>query len=360
MAEGNENNNKFYGHNSGTASDSTVESLYEYKHNLLAHIIDFADRTLDVVPIIEGLNGKKILSYVRHQRMPGTDDQCPQDDDTAFYEIIDEGYPVIIRLIKNSSYNSCHVSVGCVDESTLLKYRKLFEKHLKNESNHEIGLIVGGRNFSIRTVKFEPPALDLNLHYSTSFQQVHQSVLDKLNRKMSGLFIFHGPTGTGKTTYIKHLVGRVKRLFVFVPTNLISELVGPNLINILIERPNTILVLEDAEKAVVKREDSNDPSIVSTILNLSDGILGNLLNTSIIVTFNAVRQSIDNALLRKGRLMVEHTFDKLPIPEAQRLVDHLNKSYTVTEPMNLADIYNLEDNTFHTEEVKSPIGFGAK
>jgi ATP-dependent 26S proteasome regulatory subunit len=95
---------------------------------------------------------------------------------------------------------------------------------------------------------------------------------------------------------------------------------------------------------------------VSNILNLTDGILGDCLNIQIIATFNMKREKIDQALLRKGRLIAEHKFDKLSINEVNKLLEYIGKEGKVTEPMTLADIYNIDEELFKVEE-NLKIGF---
>ena len=54
------------------------------------------------------------------------------------------------------------------------------------------------------------------------------------------------------------------------------------LTNLLLENKNSILILEDAEKAILNRNENNESSLVSSLLNISDGIfqvLGSTGNT---------------------------------------------------------------------------------
>ncbi len=68
------------------------------------------------------------------------------------------------------------------------------------------------------------------------------------------------------------------------------------------------------------------------------------------------REKIDPALLRKGRLIAEHKFEKLSVENTNKLLKHLEKDYTSTEEMALADIYNV-DVEFYKTNNKSKIGF---
>jgi ATP-dependent 26S proteasome regulatory subunit len=68
------------------------------------------------------------------------------------------------------------------------------------------------------------------------------------------------------------------------------------------------------------------------------------------------REKIDQALLRKGRLIAEHKFSKLSVEESNNLLKHLEKDHEVSESMSLADIYNIDIELIRTAN-KSKIGF---
>ena len=87
------------------------------------------------------------------------------------------------------------------------------------------------------------------------------------------------------------------------------------------------------------RKHSNSSS-VSNLLNISDGLLADFLNVQLICTFNSSLTTIDNALLRKGRLVARYEFGKLSIEKAQRLSNHFGLGRRITEPMTIADIAN--------------------
>ncbi len=157
---------------------------------------------------------------------------------------------------------------------------------------------------------------------------------------------------------IKHLTSLVKREFIYVPVGMVSHLASPDMMAFLLTKKNSILVLEDAEKAVRTREDNHDSSVVSTLLNLTDGILGNVLNISIIATYNAERETVDKAFLRKGRLKFEHEFKALTLDETNRLLNHLKQPVS-NKPLTLADIYYISESTGHVEPVQRSMGFGS-
>ncbi len=213
--------------------------------------------------------------------------------------------------------------------------------------------------------------VDVDLNYGSEFRPIHEAIVDKLTNKSSGLYIFHGPPGTGKTSYIKYLGKTIDKRMIFIPSNLVFYLDKPEFTTLLLGYANSVLVVEDAEKALQSREEG-DNGVVPTILNLTDGILASILGIAVIVTYNYDRDQIDKALLRKGRLQIEHDFELLSAKDANAMLKKLGKKFVTKEPMSLADIYNLEDQNFAAPipETKSEysgnsadkskiIGFGA-
>lgn len=203
------------------------------------------------------------------------------------------------------------------------------------------------------------PDIDLSLNYGEKFLKIHDVIIQRLNKPNDkGIILFHGDPGTGKTSYIKYLTRLINdKEILFIPPAMAESLSEPSIIPFLMEHKNSILIVEDAERVIADRESNGSSVGVSNILNLTDGILGDCLNIQIIATFNMKREKIDQALLRKGRLIVEHKFEKLSTEEANQLLKHLGKEKRVDKGMSLADIYNIDEEVYKTENNKSTIGF---
>jgi ATP-dependent 26S proteasome regulatory subunit len=114
---------------------------------------------------------------------------------------------------------------------------------------------------------------------------------------------------------------------------------------------NCVLVLEDCETALADRSKSGGYDI-SNILNLTDGIMGDMMNLIIIATINTT-DTIDPALLRKGRLIRKVDFNKLRKEQVEVLSSKLGKN--LNEEMVLTDVYNQESNGVEAKTTK--IGF---
>jgi hypothetical protein len=234
---------------------------------------------------------------------------------------------------------------------------KLLRKQTIKENN--ISLIVQTRHgYDTQTFDLPKQKLDLDHNYGSSFLPVHDKILKTLNQKKGkGLVLLHGEPGTGKTHYLKYLASKIKdKKVMFVPPYLVDFITSPEMTPFLIENSDSILFIEDAERVITDR-DTNGANGVSNILNLTDGILGDILNIQIVATFNMDRKKIDTALLRKGRLIAEHKFDKLKIDDANKLIKHLGMNHIAADDMTLTEIYNLQEVEYKSEEPKRKIGF---
>ena len=222
----------------------------------------------------------------------------------------------------------------------------------------EISLLVStSYGLDTKELKITKPQLKIEDNYNDDFLEVHKIIHKRLNSKNDkGLVLLHGKPGTGKTSYIRYLITSLKKKVIFLPPNLAATITNPDLLSVLIDEPNSIFVIEDAENIITDREiEGNSP--VSALLNLSDGLLSDCLNIQIICSFNTDLSKVDNALLRKGRLIAKYECKELEAEKAQNLSEKLGFKTHISKPMNLTDIYKQEEkNGNHTAQRKS-IGF---
>jgi len=227
----------------------------------------------------------------------------------------------------------------------------------EKEKDFEINIIsLSGRDLDLKTLAIKPTSLDIDLYYNDDFKAVDAIIKERLAKENDkGIVLLHGLPGTGKTTYLRYLIGNLKKKVMFVSPGVAGNLMNPEFMDLLLANPNTVLVIEDAENIIMDRKYSSNSS-VSNLLNISDGLLSDCLNVQIICTFNSEIGLVDNALLRKGRLIARYEFGKLSVQKAVALSNHLGLENVVTMPMTLAEITNPEDN--YQEAAKTnAIGF---
>lgn len=237
----------------------------------------------------------------------------------------------------------------------LCKEFQLFKEVEESQPNIYL-LVSNGRGLNTEPLILTNPNLILEDNYNDDFLKIHDVIFNRINQPNDkGLVLLHGKPGTGKTTYIRHLISAIDKKVIFLPPNLAACMTNPELLSLLIDNPNCVLVIEDAENILMNRE-HNGVSPVSALLNLTDGLLSDCLNIQVICSFNTDLSNLDAALLRKGKLITNYEFKPLEIAKAQKLASKLGASIQIEKPTILADIYNHNDLDFKAAQRKT-VGF---
>jgi hypothetical protein len=230
-------------------------------------------------------------------------------------------------------------------------------KERQKRQPQEINLIVKTqRGLDLKAMEVKRIKLDLDLFYEDDFRETDEMIRKRLNtKKDKGIVLLHGLPGTGKTTYLRYLIGKIKKRVLFLSPTVADNLMDPEFVELLIDNPNTVLIIEDAENIIMDRK-FNSGSSVSNLLNISDGLLADFLNVQLICTFNNSLTLVDSALMRKGRLIAKYEFGKLSEKKSQRLSDHLGFSNTIIKPMTIAEIANPNEKE-NVSQRKEVMGF---
>jgi hypothetical protein len=166
--------------------------------------------------------------------------------------------------------------------------------------------------------------------------------------------ILNGQPGTGKTHLIRSVLTEVESIFLIVPSNLIESLEKPDFMPLLLKVRNEhekpiIMIIEDGDTCLVPRKNDNISTIAS-LLNLSDGILGSLIDIKMIISTNADIQDMDGAIMRPGRLCKRINIEALSSEQANRVYQRILKDDKAVlehrkEGYTLAEIYHRANNT---------------
>jgi hypothetical protein len=185
---------------------------------------------------------------------------------------------------------------------------------------------------------------DLDLYYGKNFTEKYNGVVNNLKTTQSGIYIFHGNPGTGKTYLLRKIAQDLQHEvnnIIFIPSKFSKSLADPELISILSNNTDSVLLIEEADNAIKSRSHNPDSDAVDNLLQLTDGILNDAIKCRIVITFNQDLNLIDEALLRPGRLMFRHKFSKLPKQNVNEICDSIGKG-KLNRDAYLSEIFNNE------------------
>lgn len=172
----------------------------------------------------------------------------------------------------------------------------------------------------------------------------------------SSIMLLFGLPGTGKTYLLRKLIIEHPELnFYWLDNSMFNRIDSTEFSEFIMRCKNGIFIMEDCELVIKDREDSYN-TLITPLLQLTDGLIGDSLGLKFICTFNTDLKNVDPALQRKGRCSVSYEFKKLAKEKVQALWDKLNVNKTATEDLALCDVLNVSvDNGVNQE--KRRVGF---
>lgn len=248
---------------------------------------------------------------------------------------------------------------------------------LKREKNvkAKIGVIsMSNGDYYVKDFSLEdklPIMLEMDLHYGDGFSNFHESLLKRLCTSTKGLILFHGEPGTGKTQYIRHLLGELSKIdksVIYFSPAMASQVTSPDMMSFLQrhmaeQQRDCIILIEDAEPLLENRNSGDRSEGITNLLNMTDGILNDMLGVTVIATFNIDIAKIDAALLRPERLIARKWFSKIDWTTGEKLLKFLGmgKRDDISWPATIADIYAKKKENeilYHGVKENTTVGFG--
>ena len=251
--------------------------------------------------------------------------------DTGFKDVIalHETIPYIVYELQTK--NSI---LRCADNHILFldDYTEIFVKDLK--VGHVIKTIIcDDEVVSIKSLKYEENMFDFELKD------------DDCNRYYTNDILSHN------THFIRSLLRdliKMGKFIIYLPPALVDSMTDPSMMNFLSstimdkasEGKSCVLLLEDAESLLVSRSSETRSNGITNLLNITDGLLNDMLSIQVIATFNTELKNIDEALLRPERLIARKEFKKLKKEDAQELATLLDIKTVIDKDSTLAEIYS--------------------
>lgn len=275
-----------------------------------------------------------------------------------------EGYVVFLKVGEEVYIDEIVYTSSATKEVLRLvtRFREFFYINVQRKNNN---------SFTLETLEVKGPKLvsvthkvnlEDNIDLSTDFPSnlPHDDIQKFIESDKSGIAIFHGQPGCGKSSYIKYLMKtNPSERFTVISTDLVlrnPERVRDYMIN---NGKSRIYILEDCENLLRSRNSGNEVgTVLSDILNFADGILGSLTKTKYILTFNSPLTKIDEALQRRGRMRIKYEFSPLLGDDLKRAARKLGIELTsedLRDGLTLADLHNYSSPKYSQEKRK--IGF---
>jgi len=182
-------------------------------------------------------------------------------------------------------------------------------------------------------------------HYSEPIRDQLSAVRSWADSSDPGLTLLRGQPRTGKTFFLRAVLSECKNVEVALLSGRnVSDIDGPAMLQLLLnrdakDRKPLLVLLEDGDEFVRKRSSGRDASPVAQLLNLTDGILGDMLNVKFMVTSNLKAIDVDPAILGAGRMKHRVEVGPLSAVEATAVAKSLGSNHMYTEPTPLGQVY---------------------
>ena len=245
----------------------------------------------------------------------------------------------------------------CYKSESEIKYKdeliEKLEELTKEKPKNSLYILskeFGGFGFKPFALDGKKLDLDINKHYNDDFAEVDVRIRSCITENENGLVLLHGKPGTGKTSYLKNLVKNSERDVIYIPAEMVKSIGSPGLIDCLFGKKGAVLFVEDAEEALLERNSGgSDSAAVSTLLNITDGFLADVLQLTGFCTFNSRYDQIDHALTRKGRILVKYEFKELSASKVSDIIGERLHDSDVGKEMTIAEAFNYEAPQYNKE-----------
>ncbi len=232
----------------------------------------------------------------------------------------------------------------------LLRFMAQFQvgPTVRTRTGSSVNVIVQSQSgLKLSSVGFDGEPLERG-NYQEDFLQAYDRIVSDLKTlKPTGrIAVFRGPPGTGKTWSLRGLLYEVTEVtYINVSPHMVPQLATPGFVELLMglkkKKKTMVLIVEDADEVLADRGEGN-MSAIAAVLNLSDGLLGALLDLRIVATTNAHKAELDRAVMRAGRLSAVAEVGKLSperATEAYKRITGGKGERIFREEISLADVY---------------------
>lgn len=253
-------------------------------------------------------------------------------------------------FLKQDSDNECAISLDI--SSTIVSLQLLYNSYdkygniekylfsllstLPKESGYLFAIASSNDGLTYTKIGKSGKSL-LRENYTDEVLKHYDYCIKQLNsdNPFGRIVILDGVPGCGKSFMIRGLMQELKNtIFILVPPSMVASLGTPSFIPLLLkikedlkdeeekEVDTITLILEDSDEVLAPRRLDNIGGI-SSVLNISDGLLGGCFDLRVISTTNADVNDLDAAVVRPGRLLKRIAVDPFEKDKANEVLKRL-------------------------------------
>jgi ATPase family associated with various cellular activities (AAA) len=260
-------------------------------------------------------------------------DNIEVDFDTDDYNFFEEKHQNV-----NGASGKYDIVFQGKDYNKIVSIKNKIEKILEPRKTYSVVWSFSGPDGSLNKkeifLKDQEPLIPELYPWITDFSI--QEYQKKYLESNDTILLLTGVPGTGKTTFIRNFIAEnnLNANLTYDEKLIRSDNFFLRFIN---DKDKDVLIIEDADTLLYDRE-KDENSILSKILNISDGIVKNVGKKIIFSTNITDISRIDTALIRPGRCFDVLDFRKLTYEESLKLLkakninkEIENRSHTLAE-----------------------------
>lgn len=288
------------------------------------------------------------------------------DDRSSATVVLQQDPPRLVVYRTDDAALTCTVAATTVQEVT----------DLLDRIHQSLEALAEPQKIQLYTVFFTPDA-DIISHavalacptweeiapnYAAKTREQLATLMTTLHSPSGRLIIWHGPPGTGKTYAIRALMHAWKDHYTFVNiSDAATFLDSPSYYYDLIaqfEHP-LLIIMEDAADPLLHETRTSHSQRISTILNLTEGLIAQGRQDQFLITFNQEVRTLDPAIIRPGRCRTRIEF----LPLTKEYATSWLKNHNCPVPENLPDhitlasLFAILHNASPPDPISKPIGF---
>lgn len=243
---------------------------------------------------------------------------------------------LFIHLEGNDGSPVVVMETNYTNQQNFDKIKSLFSNNISH--NTLSWYFRGSHGFEKREMELQSINIVKDSHYPFIEGGIDKFIDSYLNSSASVLILM-GEPGTGKTSFIRHMMKNNDLNATLSYDKRILES-DSFYTDFLFDHKKDLLILEDSDLILHSREDSEN-TIMSKLLNVSDGLVKIDFKKIIFSTNITQLSKIDSAIIRPGRCFDVLTFRKLSYEEANIIrEEHGMPPLTKHREYTLAEIFN--------------------